>query len=231
MEPVARLDGRTSERLQPGRKRVAGQDPRVPTSLMQRSGNGPAGDRRDNAPPARPRRPRDDPEAGSSHLVSWTNIRTDPFGPDPRDAWALSPREPLTPPATRYPDRTSRAISSPTCHITRATPDADQALATCAHQMGIHNLTRAIPSSSFWQLQAYELVIFLGVAGAIVAATFWWIRHRPPDAGTRHHSAKRHAGGREDSSCSAMTATDEGEAEHSRPVGHAMCRVRAGQTL
>ena len=112
-----------------------------------------------------------------AHLVSWTTIRTDPFGPGPRDAWALSTR---TVDAAGHPvsgqDLESHLIAA--CHITRATPDVDQALATCAHQMGIHNLTRAIPSSSFWQLQAYELVIFLGVAAAIVAATFWWIRHR-----------------------------------------------------
>ena len=112
-----------------------------------------------------------------AHLVSSTTIRTDPFGPGPRAAWALSAR---TVDAAGHPvsgqDLESHLVAA--CHITRATPDVDQALATCAHQMGIHNLTRAIPSSSFWQLQAYELVIFVGASAVIVAATFWWIQYR-----------------------------------------------------
>ncbi len=64
------------------------------------------------------------------------------------------------------------------CHITRATPDVDKALSTCARQLGIRNLTQVIPSSSFWHLQTVELVIFVGLAAGITGATFWWIRHR-----------------------------------------------------
>jgi hypothetical protein len=64
------------------------------------------------------------------------------------------------------------------CHITRATPDVDKALATCAHQQGIYDLTRAIPASSFWQLQALELVVFVTLAVVIVGGTFWWLRQR-----------------------------------------------------
>ncbi len=112
-----------------------------------------------------------------AHLVSVTIISTDPFGPGPRAAWALSTR---TVDAAGHPvsgqDLESHLVA--VCHITRATAAVDRALASCAHGIGVHNLTQAIPSSSFWQLQASELVIFLAVAAAVVAATFWWIRHR-----------------------------------------------------
>lgn len=111
------------------------------------------------------------------HLVSPATIRSDAFGPGPRGAWALS---------TRTVDAAGQAVSGQdlenhlvaACHITRATPDLDKALSDCAHQMGIHNLTTAIPSSSFWQLQSIEFIIFMGLAAATAAATFWWIRHR-----------------------------------------------------
>ena len=111
------------------------------------------------------------------HLVSATTVRTDPFGPGPRGGWTLS---------TRTVDAAGHQVSghalehhlTAACHITRATPDVDQALAACAHQLGIHNLTRVIPSGSFWQLQAIELVIFVSLAAFVVGATFWWIDHR-----------------------------------------------------
>ncbi|HEX5586887.1 MAG TPA: hypothetical protein VFZ17_06240 [Acidimicrobiia bacterium] len=111
------------------------------------------------------------------HLVAATTLRTDPFSPGPRGAWTLS---------TRTVDAAGHQVSAQAlenhlvkaCHLTRATPDVDQALANCAHRLGFDNLTRAIPSSSFWQLQAAELVVFVGLAAIAAAATFWWIRHR-----------------------------------------------------
>jgi ABC-2 family transporter protein len=111
------------------------------------------------------------------HLVAATTFRTDPFGPGPHGGWTLS---------TRTVDAAGQHVSgrdlenqlATACHITRATPDVNKALAACAHQRGIHNLTRAIPSGSFWQLQAIELVVFVGLSAFVVGATFWWIDHR-----------------------------------------------------
>lgn len=111
------------------------------------------------------------------HLVSLATVRTDPFGPGPRGGWVIS---------TRTVDAAGRPTSgrdlenslAATCHITRATADVDQALAACARKVGIHNLTRVVPSGSFWQLQTLELAVFLVLASVFVAATFWWVRHR-----------------------------------------------------
>jgi hypothetical protein len=111
------------------------------------------------------------------NLVSTTSYRTDPFGPGPHGGWTLSTR---TVNAAGQPvsGRDLEHHLTTVCHITRATPDVDQALAACARQRGIHNLTAAIPSSSFWQLQAIELVIFVALAALVASATFWWLRHR-----------------------------------------------------
>lgn len=111
------------------------------------------------------------------HLVAATTVRTDPFGPGPRGGWALS---------SQLVNRAGRPVSGQNlesqlitaCHITRATPDVDAALATCAHRMGFQNLTRTIPSGSFWELQAMEFAIFLALAALIAGLAFWWIRHR-----------------------------------------------------
>lgn len=111
------------------------------------------------------------------HLVSPSTMRTDPFGSGPRGGWVLS---------THTVDAAGQPTSggdlentlAAACHITRATPDVDEALAACAHKLGFDNVTRVIPSSSFWQLQIYELVVFFALTVAIVATTFWWVRHR-----------------------------------------------------
>ena len=110
------------------------------------------------------------------HLVPATSVRTDPFGPGPRGGWTLS---------THTVDAAGHRVGhdleshlATVCHITRATPDVDAALARCAHQRGFQNLTRAIPPGSFWQLQAIELIIFVGLAAIAAGATFWWLRHR-----------------------------------------------------
>jgi len=111
------------------------------------------------------------------HLAAATTVRTDPFGPGPRGGWALSAH---TVNSAGRPvsgqDLESHLITA--CHITRATPDVDRALAACAHHLGVQNLTKTIPSSSFWQLQATELAIFVGLALLVSAVSFWWIRHR-----------------------------------------------------
>lgn len=111
------------------------------------------------------------------HLAPLSTVRTDPFEPSPQRGWVMLTH---TVDAAGHPasggDLESRLTAA--CHITRATPDVDKALASCAHRMGIRNVTRIIPSHSFWQLQSYELLVFLGVTAGIVAVTFWWVRYR-----------------------------------------------------
>jgi hypothetical protein len=111
------------------------------------------------------------------HLVSVTTLRTDPFGSGPHGAWIISSRT-LDAAGHQVSAHNLENHLAAVCHITRATPDVDKALATCAHQQGIYDLTRAIPASSFWQLQALELVVFVALAVLIVGGTFWWLRQR-----------------------------------------------------
>ena len=112
-----------------------------------------------------------------AHLVAATTVRTDPFGPGPQGGWALSSQVVNS---SGHPvsgqNLESHLVTA--CHITRATPDVDAALATCAHQLGFRELTRTIPSSSFWQLQTVEFAMFAAIAALLAVATFWWINHR-----------------------------------------------------
>lgn len=111
------------------------------------------------------------------HLVTASTIRTDPFGPGPRGGWSLS---------SHTVNSAGHAVSGndleghlvAACKITRATPDVDAALASCAHRLGFQNLTRTIPPGSFWRLQTIELVIFVALAGLVAGAAVWWVRHR-----------------------------------------------------
>ena len=111
------------------------------------------------------------------HLVAATTIRTDPFGAGPRGSWLLSSHT-VNSAGHPVPGQDLEGQLVAACSITRATPDVDAALASCAHKMGFQNLTRTIPSSSFWQLQAMELAIFVALAALVASAAFWWVRHR-----------------------------------------------------
>lgn len=108
------------------------------------------------------------------HLVVASTVRTDPFGAGPH-GWALSFQ---TVNSAGHPVSLQGLEGHlvEACHITRATPDVDAALASCAHKMGFQDLTRTIPSSSFWQLQAMELVIFMALGTIVAGAAFWWVR-------------------------------------------------------
>lgn len=111
------------------------------------------------------------------YLTATSTVPTDSFGPGPRGGWALS---------THTVDPGGHLISGEAlehqlvaaCHITRATPDVDQALAQCAHRLGYQNLTETVPARSFWQLQVTEVALFLVLAAIIAALAFWWVRHR-----------------------------------------------------
>jgi flagellar biogenesis protein FliO len=48
----------------------------------------------------------------------------------------------------------------------------------CGHQQGLHEVVRVIPADRFWALQAMETALFLGLALALVAFAFWWVRRR-----------------------------------------------------
>lgn len=62
------------------------------------------------------------------------------------------------------------------CHLTRDSSEA--AWIRCSEQLGIHDIVRMHPADHFWPLQAWESAIFLGFAGVLAVACFWWIRHR-----------------------------------------------------
>ena len=44
--------------------------------------------------------------------------------------------------------------------------------------LGVKQRVTFMPASRYWTLQAYELVGFLLLAGALLGGTFWWLRHR-----------------------------------------------------
>ena len=111
------------------------------------------------------------------HLLHPSIVTADPFGPGPQGGWTL---------ASRTVDASGRTVPThalesrlvDACHISRAAPDPNAALAACAHQLGMHNLTTAYPASAFWRLQTCELSVFLALTGVAVAGTHWWIQHR-----------------------------------------------------
>ncbi len=48
----------------------------------------------------------------------------------------------------------------------------------CGRRLGLHDVVRVIPADRFWALQAMETALFLGLALALVAFAFWWVRRR-----------------------------------------------------
>ena len=44
--------------------------------------------------------------------------------------------------------------------------------------LGVKQHLVFMPASRYWTLQAYELIGFLLLAGALLGGTFWWLRHR-----------------------------------------------------
>ncbi len=67
-------------------------------------------------------------------------------------------------------------ILAEACNLTRtSTEDAFQ---QCAHRLGLHEVVTAHPATQFWPLQIWESLAFCGLGLVLVAACFWWVRHR-----------------------------------------------------
>ncbi len=110
------------------------------------------------------------------HLVAPIEMSTPTFDQGSLDGWILS---------TRTVDSAGRTIQgfenqiAATCGITRQTPDYERAIATCAHNLGIHDITRLHPANHFWTLQYYEFGIFIAIAAALTLASFYVLRRSP----------------------------------------------------
>jgi ABC-type transport system involved in multi-copper enzyme maturation permease subunit len=63
------------------------------------------------------------------------------------------------------------------CHLTRDSSQADAI--RCVDRLGIHDIATLHPANHFWPLQLWESGIFLALAATLVAASVWWVRHRP----------------------------------------------------
>ncbi len=110
------------------------------------------------------------------HLVAPVEMTTPTFDQSSLAGWILS---------TRTVDSAGRTIQgfenqiAATCGITRQTADYERAIATCAHRLGIHDITRLHPADHFWTLQSYEFGIFIAVAAALTIISFCVLRRSP----------------------------------------------------
>ncbi|HPU38428.1 MAG TPA: hypothetical protein PLS63_02555 [Microthrixaceae bacterium] len=92
-------------------------------------------------------------------------------------AWVLSSRTVDAAGRTFDPSSTSaNNLLAQTCNLTRAS--ADRAWSACVDKAGIRDIISVQPAKHFWALQALESSIFIALAIALVAATFWWLHHR-----------------------------------------------------
>lgn len=112
-----------------------------------------------------------------THLIGTKSVSSPSFTSNGLDGWIVS---------MRTVDAAGRTISTKAaentltaaCNITRATPDVDAALATCAHNLGIHDIAQVHTSDQFWALQTAELGLFIALAAITAATCFWWLNHR-----------------------------------------------------
>lgn len=107
------------------------------------------------------------------YLVAPVEMSTPTFDQRSLGGWILS---------SRTVDSVGRTISgfesqiAATCGITRQTTDYESAISTCAHDLGIHDITRLHPDNQFWILQYYESGIFIAIAAALTLASFYILR-------------------------------------------------------
>jgi ABC-type transport system involved in multi-copper enzyme maturation permease subunit len=110
------------------------------------------------------------------NLIAPIEMSTPTFDQRSLTGWILS---------TRTVDSAGRTINdfenqiAATCNITRQTPDYENAIATCAHRLGIHDISRLHPANHFWTLQYYEFGIFITIAAALTIASFYILRRSP----------------------------------------------------
>ena len=102
------------------------------------------------------------------------------FGPGTNDpasagAWVVSSATVDGNGRVIAPGAADRVLSE-ACNLTRTSTEG--AFRQCADQLGLHDLVRAHPASQFWPMQIWESLAFCGLGAALVAATFWWVRHR-----------------------------------------------------
>ncbi len=71
---------------------------------------------------------------------------------------------------------TTDGVLAEACDLTRTSSEASYL--RCADHLGLHEVVKAHPGNQFWTLQIWESLIFCGLAAALVAACFWWVRHR-----------------------------------------------------
>jgi ABC-type transport system involved in multi-copper enzyme maturation permease subunit len=109
------------------------------------------------------------------HLLATTTVDVPTFT-DPPGGWVLASRT-VDSTGNSYPQSGSidEALAK-ACNITRADP-AD-ALTTCAQRLGVHDVVTMHGPDKFWILQTYESVIFVALAAAMIATSFWWLQHR-----------------------------------------------------
>jgi hypothetical protein len=67
-------------------------------------------------------------------------------------------------------------ILADACNLTRTS--SEDAFHQCADQLGLHDVVTAHPANQFWPMQLWESLAFCGLGVALVAACFWWVRHR-----------------------------------------------------
>ena len=54
--------------------------------------------------------------------------------------------------------------------------EAGSLVARCVNQLHLSNVVTYEPASRYWPFQAYESLIFFGLAVAVGAFTVWWVR-------------------------------------------------------
>jgi hypothetical protein len=69
------------------------------------------------------------------------------------------------------------SVIAASCNLGTPEPSKRQ-LDECGQRLGLRDVMEVHPADSFWPLQLRESAIFAALAGASMAASFWWVRHR-----------------------------------------------------
>jgi hypothetical protein len=109
-----------------------------------------------------------------AHFAAPLQIRYQAFGTSPRTGlgdWVIQ---------SRIIGRAGQTVSDQavlsTCGVTPSAPKSDVLGCLAAH--GYHQLDVYQPASRFWAFQGIESAIFVGVAVALLALTFYWVTRR-----------------------------------------------------